>query len=153
MLVFSADFDEFKHEDSFSNWNSTTAAQLNPFQSLKGGIRWTSKCQRDNTGRLLSVLVWAACLNVIHKISQKDQQWKPEQFYHFAFGWRCISFKQHKTEGLFGLAAPSLAPLFTLLRAQTVHQLAESEALITMGSYKDPVICLKVMLKDSTHKH
>lgn len=38
-----------------------------------------------------------------------------------------------------------------LLRAQTI-QFSESEALITMGSYKDPVICLKVMLKDSTHK-
>lgn len=52
-------------------------------------------------------------------------------------------------ECLFGLTAPSLA----LLRAQTVHQFAEREALITMASYKVPVIGLKVMLKDSTRKH
>lgn len=56
-------------------------------------------------------------------------------------------------ECLFGLAAPSLAPLFVLLRVKTVHQFAESKALITMGSYKVPVISLKVMLKDNIHKH
>lgn len=30
---------------------------------------------------------------------------------------------------------------------------AKGEALITMRSYEVPLICLKVMLKDSTRKH
>lgn len=68
-----------------------------------------------------------------------------------AVAFHLSNIRQRFIESLSGLAAPSLASLFMLLRAQTV-QFAESEALITMGSYKDPVICLKVMLKDSTHK-
>lgn len=70
-----------------------------------------------------------------------------------AVAFHLSNIRQRSIESLldFGLAAPSLASLFMLLRAQTI-QFAESEALITMGSYKDPVICLKVMLKDSTHK-
>lgn len=69
-----------------------------------------------------------------------------------AVAFHLSNIRQRSIESLFGLAALSLAALFMLLRAQSI-QFGKSDALITMVSNKDPVICLKVMLKDSTHKH